>query len=506
MKNLIYMCVFHNRKYIELLHLLLKSLKIFGKIDDNIDIVILTHKTFEDEIKDITKSLKINTQNVFLDLKSIPESKWARFKIFDINICLEDYSKVLYLDIDVIIQKDIHKVFDLELKNKLYTRKQGDTSGEYYGGDLFKEKGVIEKRPAFCSGVFLFKPCNEIQQLFSRTIQHIQEYHNSGKPFGGCIDQPFLNFHAISSNLHEIDLLSDIVTNSPDINTTNEVICHFAGNSCSYEIKIKRMNSYYNHLLNQNSKNFSFPKPDGWENLPMFKKIEIYGNYLTNKHAKYVDKIEAKKIVKEICGDKIEVAKIIKILESPKDLKNEDLNTSCLIKSAHASAWNINIDNKTSLENVIKKLNAWNKTYNTNNEKQYGFITPRFFIEEKIHDNILGKTGDALVYMIRCVHSEPISIGVKYKKVQNSYDIDWNPTQELKIPFLVPKPKKLKTMLEIAKKLSSDFEFVRIDLYIGKGDIIYFSEYTFTPAGGHQVYDMTTELKQGLLWRADKIN
>lgn len=250
----------------------------------------------------------------------------------------------------------------------------------------------------------------------------------------------------------------------------------------------------------------TFPKPSGWGNLPMFKKIEIYGQYLTCKHAKYVDKLQAKKEVKKICGDELEVANVIRILKNPTDLKKEDLDTSHMIKSAHASGWNINIDSELNLENIIKKLNAWNITYNTNNEKQYGFINPRFFIEEKIEDNVLGKTGDALVYMIRCVHSKPISIGVKYKKVQNSYDINWNLTQQSQIPFSVPKPRKLQNMLDIATKLSCEFEFVRIDLYIGKNDIIYFSEYTFTPAGGHQVYDMTTEIQQGLLWRANKVD
>jgi lipopolysaccharide biosynthesis glycosyltransferase len=247
------MCVFYNRKYIELLNLLLKSLKTFGNVADSVDILILTHKTFEGEVKSITSTLQITSQIVVMDLNSIPESKWARFKIFDINIDLCRYSKILYLDIDIIIQKDIHKVFNMKLDNKLYARRQGDISGEYYGGNLFKEKGIFEKTPAFCSGVLLFKPCEEVQQLFSRTIEHIQDFEKSGKQFGACIDQPFLNFHAIISNLHEIDLLSDIVTNNPDVNTTNEVVCHFAGNSCSYEVKVRRMTSYYNYLLTLSS-------------------------------------------------------------------------------------------------------------------------------------------------------------------------------------------------------------------------------------------------------------
>ena len=55
-------------------------------------------------------------------------------------------------------------------------------------------------------------------------------------------------------------------------------------------------------------------------------------------------------------------------------------------------------------------------------------------------------------------------------------------------------------MLKLAKKLSKPFEFVRIDFYIGENDLIYFSEFTFTPAAGYQVFDLETEMYQGSLW------
>ncbi|NBP03462.1 MAG: hypothetical protein EBU90_25905 [Proteobacteria bacterium] len=126
-------------------------------------------------------------------------------------------------------------------------------------------------------------------------------------------------------------------------------------------------------------------------------------------------------------------------------------------------------------------------------------MKPRFFIEEKIHDSILGHTGDALVYMIRCIYSKPISIGVKYKTVQNSYDIDWN-LKTSAIKFDIPKPKCLSKLLRLCETLSARFEFVRLDFYIGKDDTIYFSEFTFTPNAGFQVFDIETETAQGLLW------
>jgi len=242
-----------------------------------------------------------------------------------------------------------------------------------------------------------------------------------------------------------------------------------------------------------------FSKPNNWMELPMFKKIYHYGNQLTEEYAEYVDKLQAKSKVKQLCRDDIQVAKVIRILDSYSDLTENDLDTNYIIKSSHASGWNIYNDEFITLDQAITKLNGWNRKYSSN-EKQYSFIKPQFFIEEKICDSILGYTGHACVYMFRCIHSNPISIGVKYKKTQNSYDINWNLIQVPKIPFEIPKPKCLSKLLNLCKVLSSNFEFVRLDFYIGKDDVIYFSEFTFTPAGGYQVFDIETEIKQGLMW------
>ena len=55
----------------------------------------------------------------------------------------------------------------------------------------------------------------------------------------------------------------------------------------------------------------------------------------------------------------------------------------------------------------------------------------------------------------------------------------------------IPKPENLKKMLEIAKKLSEDFVFARIDLYNIQGKI-YFGEITLSPNSGFDP-DITVE-------------
>ena len=52
----------------------------------------------------------------------------------------------------------------------------------------------------------------------------------------------------------------------------------------------------------------------------------------------------------------------------------------------------------------------------------------------------------------------------------------------------------------ISKILSKEFEFVRVDFYLDKNDNIYFSEFTFTPAAGEQVFPTELEIELSKKW------
>jgi hypothetical protein len=238
---------------------------------------------------------------------------------------------------------------------------------------------------------------------------------------------------------------------------------------------------------------YSFIKPAEWDKMPLYKKIQYYASQLDERYSPYVDKIEAKKIVKEICGDDISIAPIIRILNSPDDFLMDDINENHMVKSSHGSGWNININEYTSVSNVIEILNKWNTIYSYT-ERQYSYIKPRFFIEEKVN----GPIGNADVFMFRCIHGEPRSIGIKRGYAQNSYDINWNPITCINI-IDVEKPFHLDKMLTLSRRLSSQFEFVRVDFYYVNG-IIYFSEFTFTPARGRIIFPMELENKFGSMW------
>jgi hypothetical protein len=245
---------------------------------------------------------------------------------------------------------------------------------------------------------------------------------------------------------------------------------------------------------------FKVPKSEAWPYMPMYEKIKHYKDTLHAGYSPYVDKLEAKRIVKEVCGDQIRVARVRRILASPLDIQEADIHDDVLLKSTHGSGWNLDLGKVKDVSDIQKCLQNWNVPYKGANEPQYASIIPQFFIEEKIEDAVLGKTGSAFVYMIRCIHGKPCTISVKRQSEQITFDPEWNPLVQPKSPpFRVEKPACLKHMLDIATKLSAPFEFVRIDFYLAT-DGIYFSEYTFTPAGGHQVFPTHLERSTGALW------
>jgi hypothetical protein len=238
---------------------------------------------------------------------------------------------------------------------------------------------------------------------------------------------------------------------------------------------------------------FSIIKPSNWEQLPLYKKITYYGTQLDKQFSIYVDKIEAKKIVKDICGNDITVLPIIRIIKNPDDFVVDDLDVNTIIKASHGSGWNFNITSQTTVHHIRYRLKQWDKIYSTT-ERQYSYISPRFFIEQKID----GTNGNADVIMFRCIHGQPVSIGFKRGRLQNSYDIDWNPITEIQIKD-IEKPSKLSKMIDLAKTLAKPFEFVRMDFFYAN-DNIYFSEFTFTPSAGSPFFPMNLEKKFGSMW------
>ena len=137
MKNLIYICIFNHTNYIDLLYLLLESIYISS---DNIDILIYTNTEF----MNIISNSNLYSDKIIFEINDnkfqIYESHIAKLDVFNFSI-INNYNKILYLDTDILVIKDINNIFNLidEKSNLLY---------------------IID-------GVLLFNNCNIIKVLFN---------------------------------------------------------------------------------------------------------------------------------------------------------------------------------------------------------------------------------------------------------------------------------------------------------------------------------------------------
>jgi len=120
-------------------------------------------------------------------------------------------------------------------------------------------------------------------------------------------------------------------------------------------------------------------------------------------------------------------------------------------------------------------------------EWTYKYIQPKIVCEEYIEQ----KDGQLFDYKFFCFHGIPKYIVVDTDRFtnhkRNIFDIKWNllpiSLSYPNDPRVIPKPKKLQEMIKIAKLLSKDFHYVRVDMYSIE-NIVYFGELTFYPGAG----------------------
>ena len=221
------------------------------------------------------------------------------------------------------------------------------------------------------------------------------------------------------------------------------------------------------------------------------------------------------------CTDKYEVRSFVKEkgLESiliplaydgcwtkENEIDFDDLPNSFALKATHGCKMNYIVQDKSKLnvEECRREVSRWLKTtYGTYSmEPHYINIPHRVYAEQFLEE--VNKLND---YKFHCLNGIPRFVlvcsdrktdGDKAMKVTlDLFDMQWNHLNEVigsgsEVPGngTVRKPDNFLEMVEIAKRLSQDFKFVRVDLYEHDGKVL-FGELTFTPA--HCVFPYLSE-------------
>lgn len=238
-----------------------------------------------------------------------------------------------------------------------------------------------------------------------------------------------------------------------------------------------------------------------------------YGKFPDLKNPKTFDeklqwyKLYYRKPEMTMLADKYEVRKYIKSknlghilneLYFVKDkLEIDDFNglpDSYVIKTTHGCGMNVIKDtsDRKDITRIVKLVNKWLKKsqYYHGREWVYKNIKPQVICEKHLKNEEFGELID---YKFYCFSGKPDVVfacagrfsedGVGY----NAYDMDWNQIIVYKgkpgVDIKFEKPDNFDEMVEIAKVLSGDYPFIRVDLYSINGKT-YFGELTFFPDSG----------------------
>lgn len=232
----------------------------------------------------------------------------------------------------------------------------------------------------------------------------------------------------------------------------------------------------------------------------ILKVTEYYNNPVVTK---CIDKYLIREYLKEKGLEEL-CPKLYGVYEKADEIDWNGLPNQFAVKCNHACGTNIIVDDKSKLdfEAAKKQLDKWMKMdYWREGEIQYKYIKKKIIIEE-----YLGAGEELKTYKFFCFNGEPkvLYISLDEDRFIDYYDMDFN-----KLPYSLPehehypktisKPENFDKMIEISKKLSNDFPFVRVDLYNSNGKI-YISELTFVPTGGFMKIDPPNTLVEWGNW------
>ena len=215
-----------------------------------------------------------------------------------------------------------------------------------------------------------------------------------------------------------------------------------------------------------------------------------------HEYTKMVDKIA----VKDYVANKIGVQYVIPTIQrwsSIEEINLDSLPNSFVLKTNNGGG-NGGIvickdKNHFNYEESIKRLkrSLESNIYLNYREWPYKNVVPQVFAEPLMKN---GGDEELIDYKFYCFNGIPVYCQViadrKKKETIDFYDMEWNhqPFYGLNPECLpaknpIKKPSSFCDMVRIARILSADIPFVRIDLY-DINDKVYFGEITFFPASG----------------------
>ena len=267
-KNLIYYSVYFDNGYVELFELSLQTIIKKSNIK-NIDFLVITDLATQELIKktEVYKKVNINFYITDTPADGIEASK---------NKCLiynyeniDNYSKILFLDTDIICIKDINNIFNKDIKSNIIYSARPKTAtysthkSIYHGLSFYTEEDIQcltdHKQLPFNAGQFLFINSKSMKKHFDNITFFMKNW--PGEYF---FEQSFMNvyfcrfkavdFEGIDDNVALLNTVVDIIHSI----TNKTCLIHFTAPPLDARKKLdfikdyikKREKSKFNSIIN----------------------------------------------------------------------------------------------------------------------------------------------------------------------------------------------------------------------------------------------------------------
>lgn len=275
---------------------------------------------------------------------------------------------------------------------------------------------------------------------------------------------------------------------------TNRVVNALIDKSDDDELKKEQMRYLFTEIHNnQYVPDFDEPKTFNEKilNMTLYNHNPVY--------TEVSDKYLFKKYVSEKVGDEY-IVPLLGVWDNPEDIDFSALPNQFVLKATRGgdSQKVIIVKDKASMDynEIVEKMKTWKAKYD--NEYYYNFNWPFKNIRQRIiAEELLDIDGlQYYDFKVHCFHGEPKYIHVVSQNPHEvtHFDVNWIP-QKFRhgyplIHYDVPRPECLEKMLDLSRKLSQPFDYIRVDFYVMK-DKLYLGELTLTTLGGLAPFEPT---------------
>lgn len=237
-RYLVYTTCFYQEAYTDVVKFLVDSF-FAHKTSDNIDFMIYTTSEFRAiiETKCAGHPLLFQEKNFY---KTMNQARISKADIFDYSE-ISQYEKILYLDADSIVIRDLTCVFDAIQSDNIYAPQEGTVLGGVYWGDylFLKENPDYTNTEAISINALGFKNLPEHKRTFARIKQafYLDMYQNKLQFY----DQPHFNFHLIHNGWVDLTAFKPLIQNrlsAENATKSGFAVVHMAGCPGHSNIKI----------------------------------------------------------------------------------------------------------------------------------------------------------------------------------------------------------------------------------------------------------------------------